>query len=178
MQLLHIKTLGFLGVGAALMLAGCGGGSSPKPDNNGPFTVDGTIERSDFFDSNDNRYYDIFVTEVARSGRAEVAMSSDDVDSQVFVYRRNSGGGYDLIADDDDSGDGPDAVVDFDVRRSEVYRVVATSSRTQELGNYRLYLSRELGRPAIVLPRENGRTAPGFDLPAIKAKGALEKRAK
>lgn len=163
---------------AALLLAGCGGGASPNPNNAGPFTVDARIESTDFFDRNDDRYYDIFVTEVARDGRAEVAMSSFDVDSQIFIYRRDSNGDYgNFIAEDDDSGDGPDAAVRFDVRRGEVYRVVATSSRAQEFGDYRIFFSRELGRPAIVLPRENGRTAPGLDLPALKAKGEVEKRA-
>ena len=178
MQLLHIRSLGALSVAAALMLAGCGGGASPQPDNRGPFTFDATITTRDFYDRNDDRYYDIFLTEVARSGRAEVAMSSFDLDSQLFIYRRDSNGDYNLIADDDDSGDGPDAIVDFDVRRGEVYRVVATSSREQEFGDYRIFFSRELGRPALVASRENGRTATGVDLPAIKAKGALEKRAK
>ena len=176
MQLLHIKFLGVLGVGAALMLAGCGGGASPRPDNNGPFTVDATIKSSDFYDSNDDRYYDIFLTEVARSGRAEVSMSSYDLDSQLYIYRRDSNGDYNLIADDDDSGDGPDAVVDFDVRRGEVYRVVATSSRTREVGDYRIFFSRELGRPSLVLPRTNGRTAPGLKLPRTAPKGAPENR--
>ena len=178
MQLLHIKTLGVLGVGAALMLAGCGGGASPKPDNDGPFTVDAQIESSDFFDSNDDRYYDIFITEVARNGTAEVEMISDDVDSQVFVYRRDSGGDYDLIADDDDSGDGPDAFVSFEVRRGEVYRVVATSAREREFGDYRIFFSRELGRPGVVLPRQNGSVVSGVELPRTKTKGAVEKRTK
>ena len=178
MQLLHIKFLGVMGVGAALMLAGCGGGSSPKPDNNGPFTVDASIESSDFFDSNDDRYYDIFITEVARNGTAEVEMISDDLDSQVFVYRRDSGGDYDLIADDDDSGDASDALVRFDVRRGEVYRVVATSSRKRETGDYRIFFSRELGRPGVVLPRQNGSTIQGVELPRVQAKGAVEKRTK
>lgn len=176
MQLLHIKTFGLLGVTAALMLAGCGGGSSSNSNKGGPFTVDGTIERTDFFDSTDNRYYDIFITEVASSGSAEVDMSSNDLDSQVFIYRRDSNGNYNLVAQDDDSGDGPDALVRFDVRRGEVYRVVTTSSRAQEFGNYRVFFSRELGRPAVVLPRQSGDLVQGTELPRIKAKGELEKR--
>lgn len=178
MQLLHIKLIGALSVTAALMLAGCGGGSSSDPGNNGPFTVDGTIESSDFFDSQDDRYYDIFVTEVARNGTAEVDMTSNDVDSQLFIYRRDSNGDYNLVAQDDDSGNGPDALVRFDVKRGEIYRVITTSSRAQETGNYRVVFSRELGRPAVVLPRVNGAATTGAELPRVKAKGALEQRTK
>ncbi len=176
MQLLHIKLIGALSVTSALMLAGCGGGSSSNPSNNGPFTVDGTIESSDFFDKNDNRYYDIFVTEVASSGTAEVDMTSNDVDSQLFIYLRDSSGNYNLVAQDDDSGDGSDAAVRFDVKRGEIYRVITTSSREQEIGNYRVFFSRELGRPAVVLPRINGTATVGVELPRVKAKGALEQR--
>ena len=174
MQLLHTRFLGLTVVAAALTLAGCGGGSSPNPDNNGPFTVDGTVERTDFYDSGDDRYYDIFQTDVTRDGTAEVEMSSRDLDSQIFVYRRDSDGNYgNVIAQNDDIDDSTqDARVRFDVRRGEIYRVIATSSRARELGDYRIFFSRELGRPAVVLPRQNGRTAPGFDLPAITPKAA------
>ena len=172
MQLLHTRLLGLTAFAAALTLAGCGGGSSPNPDNNGPFTVDGVIERTDFLDSNDNRYYDIFQTDVTRTGTAEVEMNSNDVDAQIFVYRRNSNGDYgNVIAQNDDiDSNTSDARVQFDVKRGEIYRVIATSSRAREFGDYRIFFSRELGRPAVVLPKVNGRTAPGFDLPAIAPK--------
>ena len=156
----------------ALLLSGCGGGASPKPNNFGPFTIDGRITSGDFYDQNDDRYYDIFITEPARNGTAEVEMDSGDVDSEVFIYRRLSNGDYDLIASDDDSGGNFNALVRFEVRTGEVYRVVATSSRRGELGFYRLFFSRELGRPAVVLPRVNGRAADGLKLPPVAAKAA------
>ena len=174
MQLLYTRLLGLTTVAAAIALAGCGGGASPNPDNDGPFTVDGVIERTDFFDSNDDRYYDIFQTDVTRDGTAEIEMDSRDVDAQLFVYRRNSDGGYSgVIAQNDDiDGNTSDARVRFNVRRGEIYRVTATSARAREFGDYRIFFSRELGRPAVVLPKVNGRTAPGFDLPAIQPKAA------
>ena len=172
MSFLHIRPLLALGALGALFLAGCGGGASPTPNNNGPFTVDGLIDSSDFYDRNDDRYYDIFVTEPSRDGGAEVEMFSRDLDSQLFIYRRASNGDYDLIADNDNGAGGFDARVRFDVFRGEVYRIVATSSRTREFGYYRVFFSRELGRPAVVLPRVDGRTNGGFDLPPIAAKAA------
>lgn len=177
MQLLNIHYLGLTAVAAALVLAGCGGGASPQPNNTGPFTVDGEIESSDFFDRNDNRHYDIFLLRAERSGRAEIAMSSFDLDSQIFVYRDRGDDDFGSpIAEDDDSGDGPDAVVSFDVQRGVNYRVIATSSRENEFGDYQIFFSREFGRPGILLPRQNARTSSTFDLPAIKAKGAPKKR--
>ncbi len=175
MQLLHTRLLGLTAIAAALALAGCGGGgSSPNPDNDGPFTVDGVIERTDFPDGNDDRYYDIYQLDVTRTGTAEIELASRDFDAQIFVYRRNSDGRYgNVIAQNDDiDGDTSDARVRFTVKRGETYRVTATSARAREFGDYRIFFSRELGRPAVVLPRENGRTAPGFDLPAITPKAA------
>ena len=184
MPLLHIRPRLFASVSGALFLAvgalavgglsGCGGGASPRPDNNGPFTVNAQITRGDFYDQDDDRYYDIFLTEPARDGRAQIDMESRDLDSEIFVYRRASNGDYDLIADDDNGGGGYDARVTFDVYRGEVYRIVATSSRAGEFGYYRLFFSRELGRPALVLPRVNGRTVPGLKLPPLQSKAPKE----
>ncbi len=173
MKILYTRLLGLTAFAAAMTLAGCGGGgSSPNPDNNGPFTVDGVLRTSDFFDRNDDRYYDIFQSDITRDGTAEVEMNSRDVDAQLFVYRRRSDGKYGgVIAQNDDIDSGTsDARVRFDVRRGEIYRVIATSARARELGNYRVFFSRELGRPAVVLPKATDRTAPGFELPAMQPK--------
>ena len=154
------------------MLAGCGGGSSPNPGNNGPFTFDGTIDTNDFFDSKDNRNYDIYQTDVTRNGTAEVDLDSNDFDAQIFVYRRNSNGDYgNVIAQNDDfNSSTSNARVTFDVKRGEIYRVIATSSRKQEFGDYRIFFSRELGRPLPVPTSSNDRTAPGLNLPKIQPK--------
>ena len=181
MQLLNTRFLSATAVLAAIMLAGCGGGgNTPNPDNQGPFTFDGNINDDDFFDGEggNDRHYDIFQVDATSSGTAEVNMTSNDLDSQLYIYKRNSNGNFgDPIAEDDDSGDGPDAVVRFDVRRGDIYRVIVTSSRAREFGDYRVFFSREFGRPLIV-PNNNGnRTAPGFVLPKMKVKGEIEKRA-
>lgn len=182
MQLLNTRFLSATAVLAAVMLAGCGGGgtTTPNPDNEGPFTFDGTIDNNDFFDgSGDNdRHYDIFQVDATRSGTAEIAMSSNDLDSQLYVYKRDSNGNYgNVVAEDDDSGDGADAIVRFDVKRGEIFRVITTSSRASEFGRYQVFFSREFGRPLTVPNNPGNLTAPGFKLPAMKAKGALEKRA-
>ena len=174
MQLLHTRYLSLTAVAAALALAGCGGGSSPNPDNNGPFTVDGVVERTDFYDRPANRYYDIYQLDVTRDGTAEIDLSSRDFDAQLYVYRRNSNGDYgNPIAQNDDSDSSTsDSRVTFNVRRGETYRVTATSARAAETGDYSIFFSRELGRPLIVPANQTNRTAPGFDLPAMPLKAA------
>ena len=156
-----------------LALAGCGGGgASPNPSSSGPITVDNSLSRSDFFDSDDNRYYDIYVCDAQYTGTATVGMESDEVDSYLLIYRKNSSGDYDLIAQDDDSGSGNDAFTEFSVDRGDTYRIIATSSGSEERGDYDLHLSEELGRPARVLP-DDARVAQSlktFKLPVIPAK--------
>ena len=175
MQLLNTRFLSLTALAAALALAGCGGGgSSPNPDNNGPFTVDGVIERSDFYDRPANRYYDIYQLDVTRDGTAEVELNSRDFDAQLYVYRRKSNGDYgNVIAQNDDiDSSTSDARVTFNVKRGETYRVTATSSRAAEVGDYRIFFSRELGRPLIVPTSQNKIATPGFDLPAMPIKSA------
>jgi hypothetical protein len=136
-----------------LALAGCGGGgTSPNPSSNGAVTVENALTRSDFFDSVDDRYYDIYVCEPRNSGVAEVDMFSDDVDSYLLIYRKNSSGDYDLIKEDDDSGQDKDAFARFDIEDGRTYRIVATSASSDERGDYDIRFSEELGRPARVLP--------------------------
>lgn len=178
MQLLYTRLLGASSsaVAAALMLAGCGGGSSSNSGVEGPFTVDASITNSDILDSKDDRYYDIFQVDVVRNGRAQVAMSSSNLDSQIYVYlqNKNDKNKFDLVYEDDDSGGGSNAVINFDVKRSETYRVTATSARSREFGDYTIFFSRELSRPLVPLLRQSA----GFALPPMKAKGAVEKQAK
>jgi hypothetical protein len=85
-----------------LVLAGCGGGANPTPSTNGPVTIEATLSNNDFFDVNDDRYYDIYVCEPTESGTASVEMRSFEVDSQLYIYRRDGSGDYDLIEQNDD----------------------------------------------------------------------------
>ena len=152
-----------------LSLAGCGGGgTSPDPGTSGPSIVDNALTSDDFRDIQDDRFYDIFICDVTRNGVANVELRSLDFDATVLVYRRDSGGDLDLIAENDDlSGTNSNARVEFDVSRGGSYRIIATSARQDERGEYSLFLSEILGRPARVLPDAN-RTAQSLRLPPIK----------
>ena len=153
-----------------LLLGGCGGGgTSPDPDINGPAIVENSLSRSDFFDSQNDRYYDIYVCDARQNGNATVEMFSNDVDSYLLVYRKTSGGDFVLITQDDDSNDAGDARLDFFVERGRSYRIIATSASADERGDYDLRFSEELGRPARVLPDAN-RVSQSVVLPALPAK--------
>lgn len=154
-----------------LALSGCGGGgTNPNPAPSGPTIIENSLSRSDFRDTQDNRYYDIYVCEPEFDDTATVEMRSDDVDSYLVLYRKNSDGTYTLIQQDDDSGDtGGDAFMSFNVRGGRSYRIIATSATADERGTYLIRFSEELGRPARVLPGD-ARTAQSVDLPALPAK--------
>lgn len=156
-------------VPALASLAGCGGGggTKPNPDTAGPAIVDNALTRDDFRDTEDDRYYDIFICDVTRSGSAAVEMGSDEVDAALLIYRKNSKGEFDLIAENDDISDqNINARVEFDVSRGKSYRIVATSANSNERGDYSLFFSQILGRPARVLPDAN-RTAQSLRLPPL-----------
>ena len=155
----------------ALLLAG-GGGSKPNPNTSGPAIVDNALSRDDFRDTDDDRYYDIFVCDVTKTGTAAVEMGSDEVDASLYIYRKNSKGEFDLIAENDDiSAENVNARVEFSVARGKSYRIIATSAQSEERGDYSLYFSEILGRPARVLPDAN-RVAQSFRLPAMPKKSA------
>jgi hypothetical protein len=56
--------------------------------------------------------------------------------------------------------------VEFQIARGELIRVLATSSRSRERGDYDITFSQNLGRPARVLQN----AANAMHLPAAKAK--------
>lgn len=160
---------GALGVGA-LVLSGCGGASNANPDPTGPFVFSGRLTSSDFYDDDTNRYYDVYVCDAGGSGDGLVQMRSDDVDSLLYVYRKQSDGDFELIGENDDANSGTlDAAFEFDVSRGQTYRIVATTSLQNERGDYSIRFSGDLNRPALLLPNGSNRlqSAP---LPAARKK--------
>ena len=149
-----------------LALPGCGGGASPNPDVSGPGIVENSLSRSDFYDADNDRFYDIYVCDPNRSGLATVELQSDDFDAYLLVYRRDSDGDFELVAQDDDDGENRDAFVEFSVQRGRSYRILATSAAANERGDYALLLSEELGRPARVLP-DAARSEQSLKLPQL-----------
>ena len=161
--------LGVCGVGAAF-LAGCGGGSRANPSPTGPFVIAERLSSSDFYDRDTNRYYDVYVCDAGGSDYGRVQMRSTSVDCYIYVYLKESNGRFTLIGENDDETSGTtDADFEFDVTRGRTYRIVATSSDTDERGSYDIRFSGDLNRPALLLPDANQRLQ-NLPLPAPIAK--------
>jgi hypothetical protein len=153
-----------------LALSGCGGsGASPNPDVSGPGRVENSLSRTDFYDTQNGNYYDIYVCDPRETGIATVELQSVDFDAYLLVFRKDANGNFELIAQDDDDGEETDAFVEFPIQRGRSYRIIATSASADERGDYDLLLSRELGRPARVLP-DAARSAQSFKLPPLPPK--------
>ncbi|RYX81238.1 hypothetical protein EON83_24960 [bacterium] len=157
--------------GACVLLAvsGCGGGLNPNPGGNGPTTFSGRLSTNDFYDEDSDRYYDIFVTDAVDTDSARVAMRSTDFDTQFYVYEKDSNGDYVLLDSNDDAGsDTTDSEDSFRVSYGTTYRILATSSRANERGDYEIRFSSELGRPAQVTSQDMAlaKSATKFSLPA------------
>lgn len=161
---------GIFGIGTALVLSGCGGGSTANPDPTGPFEFSGRLTTADFYDDDTNRYYDVYVCDAGGSSTGLVQMRSDDVDCVLYVYRKQSDGDFELIGENDDANSGTvNAAVEFNVSRGQTYRIVATTSPQNERGDYEIRFSGDLNRPALLLPNGN-RTLQIAPLPAAKKK--------
>lgn len=169
------KTKAFLVVAGTFSLAvlgGCGGGLNANPGNNGPTTLSARLANSDFYDSQTQRYYDIFVSDALDSGTARVAMRSGDFDTQFYVFEKDSSGDYTLIDDNDDADSGTtDSDDSFDVTRGNTYRILATSANPGERGNYEIRFSNNLSTPAQVTTQDAA-------LSSTKAKITLPPRSK
>jgi hypothetical protein len=152
-----------LALGIGLFLSGCGGGgSNSAPENT--TRIDAGLSNGDFYDVSQDRFYDDYLCRATASTRVFVEMRSDDLDPELFIFRRNAFGGFDLIASDDDSGSGADALVEFEVQAGVDYLVRATSFEDGESGFYRIIFSRSLGTPLVIVPSPGAATR---NLPAL-----------
>ncbi|BCM90010.1 hypothetical protein IAD21_01861 [Abditibacteriota bacterium] len=160
------------GLCSLLALGGCGGGLDPNPGGNGPTTLSARLSNSDFYDSPSSRYYDIFVADALETGTARVAMRSDDFDTQFYVYEKGSDGEYTLIDSNDDADSSTtDSDDRFDVTYGNTYRILATSSLSDDQGSYQIRFSSELSKPAQVTTQDQvAKSSKKFSLPARSKK--------
>lgn len=138
--------------GAALGAGGCGGGLDPNPTGLGPTTVAGRLTASSFYDSNTDRYYDIYVCDALNSGTALVSMRSQEFDTQFYIYEKDADGTYNVIDSNDDADAGTtDSYDSFSVTRGNTYRILATSAKSDRgVGLYLIGFSQDLSKPALV----------------------------
>lgn len=138
--------------GAALSAGGCGGGLNPNPTGLGPTTVAGRLTTSSFYDSNTDRYYDIYVCDALNSGTALVSLRSQEFDTQFYIYEKDSDGTYhEIDSNDDANANTTDSYDSFSISRGKTYRILATSAKSDKgLGVYLIGFSQDLSKPALV----------------------------
>lgn len=168
--------------GAALGLSGCGGGGlDPNPTGLGPTTVAGRLTTSSFYDSDTNRYYDIYVCDALNSGTALLSMRSEEFDTQFYVYEKDADGTYHEIDSNDDANAGTsDSYDSFPVTRGNTYRILATSAKADRgLGLYLIGFSQDLSKPAFVATNNlvMAKSQAKFHLPPAGKSGQLKSQA-
>jgi hypothetical protein len=126
-----------LAVAAVAVISGCGG----SVDRINPTRLQGTLDENDARFS-DGSLADFYVTTARSNGRAQVDMESGEFDPYVIVSARNSDDEVENIVEDDDSGDGHNARVTFDVKKGETYFIAALdNSAALAPGRYTIIFS-------------------------------------
>lgn len=85
----------------------------------------------------DGSLYDTYTVSLSRGQTVTVDMSSRDFDSYLLIGRA-TGGGIDLLAEDDDSGSGVDARLVFTADRSGEFVIIANGLTASDRGTYDL----------------------------------------
>lgn len=92
-------------------------------------------------------YVDMYRTAGLATGTAQVTMRSNSVNSYLIVYEIQPWGEWRLVAQDDDSAGGLNALVIFGAKAGWGYVIVCTSTVPGQTGPYTLVTSRELAAP-------------------------------
>ena len=107
-------------------------------------------------DLGDGSLYDEWLYAASAGEELEVLLRSDDFDTYLMVTKDY--GGYDLLAEDDDSGGGLNAMVTVRFPESGVYAIIANSYGPGETGSYELILRRPSGSEGGVPVIRSGST--------------------
>lgn len=148
----------FIALGLASLLAGCGGGGGQFGDNGGQLS--GFISGDDWVLGN-SYYADRYVFTASRDGWVQIDMTSGDLDPYLIVLddRGNA-------LEDDDSGSGDDARLEFYVYRGRDYEIRATTFDQFDTGKYKLFWSKGF----VYQGELRGRASGNEQLPAPKVK--------
>ncbi len=128
------RGMGFLSVGAALTaLALCGCGGSGDHSGDPQTTIHGRLQQGSQTLPNGayvqaGSYVDVYSCTARRDGSAQVDLKSSDFDSFLIVGTEDNSHTIQTIATDDNSGDGQNARVKFDVNQDVRYFVAATNA--------------------------------------------------
>lgn len=129
----------------AALAIGCGGNG-----NKDGGSLNGRLEAGDWI-LNSNWYTDRYLLVGTRDGWVQVDLSSNDFDPYLIAINENND-----VIEDDDSGPGNDARLEFYAYAGETYEIRATSYDAFDTGRYRLSWSRGLRLQGEIRGRSQG----------------------
>ena len=145
------RGMGLLSAGATLAvlaLCGCGGGGNNSGDPQ--TTIHGRLQQGSQTLPNGayvqaGSYVDVYSCTARRDGSAQVDLKSSDFDSFLIIGTEDNSHTIQTIATDDNSGDGQNARVKFDVNQDVRYFVAATNADgAGHTGSYEMDFSSNL----------------------------------
>jgi subtilisin family serine protease len=96
-------------------------------------------EQDDYNPDRFDTFKDDYVLNVAQAGKIQCSLTARDFDPYLQILRESSG---EVLASDDDSGEGRNALINLDVVQGDRFIVRATSYDRGAQGTYRLSLNR------------------------------------
>lgn len=112
-------------------------------------SVAGVLAEADGVSPNE-KFFDEYDVRTEAGQRLSITARSDVFDTYLIVYRRQVGGEYEIVAEDDDSGGDLDSRVLLNSEGGD-YRIQVTSYSPGETGDYSLVV-RDLGQAAMPSP--------------------------
>ena len=140
---------------ALFAAGGCGG----SVDRMNPAQISGTLDENDSRFS-DGSLSDFYVATARRDGRAQIEMNSSSFDPYLIVTAQNSHGEYENIVEDNNSGEGRNAKIIFDVKKGKTYFIAALdNSAALSPGPYTIIFSDILNNARVNPDSVSGRSA-------------------
>lgn len=148
------------GAAAAVVAMGLAGAAQAQQRIEPFGTVEGRLEARDPTSSTGGRF-DRYRLSARPGERIVLTMSSTEIDPYLQIGRSTPGGGFNILASDDDGTGTLDSLLDFVAQEGGEYEVRATSFSPEDFGRYTLTRSDRSGPPrpnlAILPIRATGR---------------------
>ena len=158
-------------IGAAIVVAGCSGGSRVSPLRSGTIAmnseVTGMLARTDAR-LNDGSVYQAWRYYGTQGQMVQIDVMSDALDAFAIL----EGPAGNEIARDDDTGEGLNARLNISLPVTGTYRIIANTYQQGQFGRYRLRLT-GTGSAPLVLPMANPLGVVGMIGSGQQAQGVL-----
>lgn len=155
------------GAAAAVVAIGLTGAAQAQQRIEPYGVVEGRLEARDPTSSTGGRF-DRYRLSARPGERIVLTMSSTEIDPYLQIGRSTPGGGFNMLASDDDGTGTLDSLLDFTAQEGGEYEVRATSFSPEDFGRYTLTRSDQppvpLGPVAEALPIRVAGEIDGLDL--------------